>query len=93
MSENELREALGLPKLKPGIVICLSCDEKFWSWDRANNRICPECKRKRLGEYDEDLSPDAPDREIEIDPDYWSYSTDNYEIVEELNKRIKNGTI
>jgi hypothetical protein len=25
-------------------VICLRCDHVFDSWDKARNRICPECK-------------------------------------------------
>jgi hypothetical protein len=39
-----LREACGLPALKPGTVVCRICEEKFESPDRVNTRICKGCK-------------------------------------------------
>jgi hypothetical protein len=28
---------------RSGEVACLGCDEKFFSWDRTLNRLCPRC--------------------------------------------------
>jgi hypothetical protein len=35
------------PKGSPyaGAVTCLRCDQEFWSWDRRQNRLCPECRQ------------------------------------------------
>jgi predicted amidophosphoribosyltransferase len=28
-----------------GPTICLRCDQKFRSWDRWHNRLCPRCRQ------------------------------------------------
>jgi predicted amidophosphoribosyltransferase len=28
-----------------GSTICLRCDQKFRSWDRRHNRLCPRCRQ------------------------------------------------
>ena len=40
---NEVRKREGLRPLAPGRVTCLKCGKSFNSWDKKNNRRCPEC--------------------------------------------------
>jgi hypothetical protein len=28
-----------------GPITCLRCDQKFRSWDRRHNRLCPRCRQ------------------------------------------------
>lgn len=37
------------PKPNPGLVSCLGlkCEKKFHSRDKATNRLCPACTKKR----------------------------------------------
>ena len=40
---DEVRKRDGLAPLDPGRVTCLKCGKSFKSWDKKNNRRCPEC--------------------------------------------------
>ena len=36
----------------PGFIQCLRCRERFSSWSRTRNRICPDCKRENSRVHD-----------------------------------------
>lgn len=40
---NKARKELGLQEVKYGDCKCLRCDEIFYSYDIANNRLCIKC--------------------------------------------------
>ena len=95
MTITDLRKRLGLPPLKPGIVKCLGidCEKDFYSWDKANNRICPECKRRQNIEeiiIEKDLYiSDITDEQynLELDNSYWNFCNDNQELIKELEQQ------
>jgi hypothetical protein len=72
-------ENYDLPQKKPEMVECLSCEKLFLSWNKAYNRICPQCKNKRSRPqpFEEELYwDDFEDFEIELDPEYPEFFAD-----------------
>jgi predicted amidophosphoribosyltransferase len=63
MSQRPGRHYAKPPKPGPyaGPVTCLRCEKTFQSWDRRQNRICPNCREAIAEEASEepsyDLSP------------------------------------
>jgi hypothetical protein len=55
MSRNSPRRRGPAPKHNPyaGPTTCLRCDARFQSWDRRQNRVCPNC-REALAEQPSD---------------------------------------
>jgi len=47
---SRLRRRCGLPQIKLGNRNCLCCNEKFYSKDVANEKLCEKC-RVRLANY------------------------------------------
>ena len=45
---NKVRTDVGLPVISIGEVTCLKCHEKFFSENKAKQRICEECSTSNL---------------------------------------------
>lgn len=72
-------ESYDPPKRIPEMVVCLSCDNEFLSWNRVYNRICPKCRNRggRPKYTDEDQYwDDLEDFSIELDPEYPEFFAD-----------------
>ena len=50
------------PTAYAGPTTCLRCDETFKSWDRRQNRLCPDCCEAIAEEPSEEPSYDLPTR-------------------------------
>jgi DNA-directed RNA polymerase subunit RPC12/RpoP len=96
---DDFRRRLGLRVYKAEIVRCLGldCGKDFLSFDKTLNRICPDCRAKRV--YPEFVSLEDADEElgdngiIEFDPDYWDFINDNEDLLETLEKDLIYGSI
>jgi DNA-directed RNA polymerase subunit RPC12/RpoP len=45
-----------------GPTTCLRCDQKFRSWDRRHNRLCPHCRTVLKTQPSDETSYRAPTR-------------------------------
>jgi Zn finger protein HypA/HybF involved in hydrogenase expression len=44
---NEMRASLGMRPREPATINCLGCGEKFRSFDKRQNKMCPKCRTKK----------------------------------------------
>jgi DNA-directed RNA polymerase subunit RPC12/RpoP len=45
-----------------GPTTCLRCDQRFRSWDRRHNRLCPRCRQLLKTQPSDEVSYAAPTR-------------------------------
>jgi hypothetical protein len=45
-----------------GPATCLRCDQKFRSWDRRHNRLCPRCRESLSTQPSDETSHRFPSR-------------------------------
>jgi hypothetical protein len=45
-----------------GPTTCLRCDQRFRSWDRRQNRLCPRCRQVLSTQPSAEISHRAPTR-------------------------------
>ena len=91
---DDFRRRLGLRIYKEEIVKCLGldCGKDFLSFDKTLNRICPDCRAKRIRPELvslEDINEERGDiNPIEFDPEYWDFINENEDLIETLEKDI-----